>query len=332
MRYRRFGKTNLTVSEVGFGCARIGGVFQGMPRSEIIRLLRRSLDVGITFYDTADMYTQGESERLLGEALGAERQRVVIATKVGYRLPTRKLLINYVKPLVRPVLRRLRVTAQQVHAGLRGAVSRQEFSPEYIVKAAEASLRRLRTDYIDIYQLHDPPLEVLKSGEFVQTLEQLKQQGKIREWGVACAQPQDALASLQYDSLGAIQVSVSVLEQAALESAIPRAAERGIGIIARQVFASGLLTRDPDRLKLEDIDTDPEVAQFKLSRIRAHAAAAARQGRTPGELALEFALKQPQVSVALLGMSQSSHLSMNLEAIDAIQRSSEEQPRVLTRQ
>src|SRR5258708_21794165 len=103
MRQRRFGNTPLTVSEVGFGCARIGGVFQGSSRGEILNLLRASRDAGITLFDTADMYTQGESERLLGQAFGHDRQRVVIATKFGYRLPSQKQLGSRIKPLLKPL-------------------------------------------------------------------------------------------------------------------------------------------------------------------------------------------------------------------------------------
>src|SRR4051794_33441114 len=88
MHSRPLGKTGLSTSELGFGCARIGGVFHGSSRGEILQLLRRAYDSGITLFDTADMYTQGESERLVGEALRDIRQHVIIATKGGYLLPT----------------------------------------------------------------------------------------------------------------------------------------------------------------------------------------------------------------------------------------------------
>src|SRR5438105_7956439 len=106
MHYRPFGSTGLTVSELGFGCARIGGVFQGGSRSELIALLRRAFDEGINFFDTADMYTQGESERLVGDALRGVRERVIIATKGGYVLPAQKQLISRIKPLLKPVIAR----------------------------------------------------------------------------------------------------------------------------------------------------------------------------------------------------------------------------------
>jgi aryl-alcohol dehydrogenase-like predicted oxidoreductase len=324
MRYRRFGSTDLTTSEVGFGCARIGGVFQGTSRSEVVSLLRRAFDEGITFFDTADMYTQGESERLVGEAFQHQRDRVVIATKFGYRLPAQKQFINRIKPLVKPLIARLGLQSRQVHSGLRGTVSRQDFSAAYITGAVEASLRRLKTDYIDIYQLHDPSNDVLERGEFVEPLELLRQQGKLRHWGVACQQADDVLACLHYPGLGSIQVGLSALEQAALDAAIPRAAERGAGIIARQVFASGLLTRPLDRLQLAEIDQDAEVAGRKRDQLVAYASIAERCGRSRAELALQFALSRPEVSVVLLGISQAPQLDASLRALDAAAISAEE--------
>ncbi|HLZ22606.1 MAG TPA: aldo/keto reductase [Ktedonobacterales bacterium] len=329
MQYRRFGNTDLTTSEVGFGCARIGGVFQGSSRLELVSLLRCAFDHGVTFFDTADMYTQGESERLVGEAFQHDRSRVVIATKFGYRSLPHKRVLNRVKPLLKPLIARLGLKSQHVHASLRGTVSQQDFSPAYLASALEASLRRLKTDYIDIYQLHDPPLEVLERGEFVESLDRLRQQGKVRHWGVACQQPEDALVSLGYPSIGSIQVGLSVLEQAALDAAIPRAAERGTGIIARQVFASGLLTRRVDLLKLEDIDSDPEVAVRKRDQLAAYAAIAQRCGRTPTEMALQFALARPDVSVVLLGISRADQVEPNLRALQANKLTAEEQ-RLLT--
>src|SRR5438270_8455988 len=100
MRFRQLGNTHLSVSELGFGCARIGGVFQGASRAETIHLLRTALDAGITFFDTADMYSHGESERLVGESLRGRRQQVIIASKFGYMLPAQKHLVQRIKPLL----------------------------------------------------------------------------------------------------------------------------------------------------------------------------------------------------------------------------------------
>src|SRR5687767_14699906 len=109
MRYRRFGATDLMVSEAGFGCARLGGVFQGASKNDLLHTLRLAFEGGINFYDTADMYAQGESEALLGEAFHGRRTAVVIASKVGYTLPSQRRLVSRIKPLLRPVVRLLRL-------------------------------------------------------------------------------------------------------------------------------------------------------------------------------------------------------------------------------
>jgi len=317
VRYRRFGSTPLTTSVVGFGCARIGGVFQGGSRKDIIGLLRRANERGITFFDTADMYTQGDSERLVGEAFSRNRHEVVIATKVGYQLPRQKQFVSRIKPFVKPVVARLGLGPRQIRAGLRGTLSHQDFSPGYIVRAVEASLRRLNTDYIDLYQLHDPSVEVLERGEFVDVLESLKQQGKIRCWGVAGQNPEEALTALRYASLDSVQVGLSVLEQAALDAAIPRAAERGVAVVARQVFASGLLTRPLDRLHLEEIDYEPAVAQRKRDQLAVYASIVEDCGRGRAEMALQFSLARPDVSVVLLGISRPEQLDAALSTLDS---------------
>src|SRR5215813_12136506 len=107
MRYNQFGTTQLRVSEIGIGCARFGGVFQSVTAAEVRRTLAQAMEQGINYFDTSDMYSQGESERLLGQAVRGQRARVVLATKVGYCLPTRRKLVSRVKPLVRPIIQRL---------------------------------------------------------------------------------------------------------------------------------------------------------------------------------------------------------------------------------
>src|SRR4029077_5668762 len=130
---------------------------------------------GINFYDTADMYSQGECEALLGQAFRSQRDKVIIATKGGYCLPAQRKLIARVKPLVRPVARMLGIKRENLPSSVTGTLS-QDFTPQYLVQALEGSLRRLQTDYLDIYQLHSPPAPVIQSGEFIETLETLKRQ------------------------------------------------------------------------------------------------------------------------------------------------------------
>ena len=152
MRYRRFGSTDLTTSEVGFGCARIGGVFQGTGRTEIVALLRRAFEAGITFFDTADMYTP-RRKRATGRRniLSQSRQRCH-RDQIWVPVAKAKAADSPLKPLMKPLVARLGLRPQHLHASLRGTVSQQDFSSNYIIAAVEESLRRLRTDYIDVYQ------------------------------------------------------------------------------------------------------------------------------------------------------------------------------------
>ena len=187
MRYKNFGRTGLQVSEIGFGGSRLGGVFsQAKGSGEAIAVLQKALDAGITFYDTADIYSQGENETLLGQAFRDRRDRVIIAGKGGYCLPAQRKLVGKIKPLVRPIAKMLGIKRENLPTSVSGTLS-QDFTPAYLTAALENSLRRLKTDYFDIYQLHSPPADVINAAHFADTLatlETLKQQGKIRHYGV----------------------------------------------------------------------------------------------------------------------------------------------------
>ena len=163
MKYRLLGRTGLQISEIGFGGWAIGGPFEvnGIPagwgpvddrQSRAAVLL--ALDRGINFFDTADIYGLGHSETILGDALRGHRDQVVIASKVGNRI------------------------------GPEGRTCK-DFSSAHIVKACEVSLQRLRTDYIDLYQLHNPSAVALWNGDAPEALERLQGAGKIRHFGVS---------------------------------------------------------------------------------------------------------------------------------------------------
>src|SRR3954453_10340402 len=125
MELRPFGATDLQVSAFGLGCARIGGIFQATPES-YLELIAAAVDRGLTFFDTADMYSQGESESLLGRGLKGRRQQVVIASKAGYKLPGRRKLVAMVKPLLRPLIHKLGLKREKLKASVGGQPS-QDF-------------------------------------------------------------------------------------------------------------------------------------------------------------------------------------------------------------
>jgi aryl-alcohol dehydrogenase-like predicted oxidoreductase len=313
LEYRQFGSTLLRVSELGFGAARLGGIFQNQSRQEALRLLDQAFDAGITFYDTSDMYCQGESEALIGAAFKGRRDQVVIATKVGYCLPTQRQLMARMKPFVRPLIRALHLRRQMLPSVVSGEMS-QDFSPAHIRSALEGSLRRLRTDYVDLYQLHSPSPAVLEQGEFVGVLEALQREGKIRYFGVSCERTDDALLCLRYPQLSALQLRVNLLDQSITSEVLPRAHEAGLAVIARECFAGGVLVKAEYRSGLGPAEGahQPDLAGWR--------ALADRSGCSLAELALQFVRSLEGVSVTLVGLRTQTQLD---DALTMISRPNE---------
>lgn len=311
MRFKRFGNTALQVSEIGLGGARLGGILaQNASGGEAHRaLLRKALDEGITFFDTADLYAQGESETLIGQAFHGQRDRVVIASKGGYCLPAQRKLLARIKPIVRPLARTLGIKREKLPTSVAGTLT-QDFSPDYLCRAAEASLRRLRTDYLDLYHLHSPPRAVILSGEFVETLEKLKSQGKIRYYGVAVDTVEDAICCLNFPEVSSVMVPFGLLDQEALDGFFAQAADRNLAVIARACFGGGLLNVDLPQQQLKD-------KTCKWQEILFFRQLAEKQGRCVQELALQFSRSVRPICIHLLGMSTQAHLRTNLDYLAA---------------
>jgi aryl-alcohol dehydrogenase-like predicted oxidoreductase len=321
VRYQEFGSTGLKVSELGLGCSRIGGVLSpSASRSEEIALLRAAVDAGINFFDTSDLYSQGQSEVLIGRALGVRRDHVIIATKGGYVVPRNRQVVAHVKPLVAPVIRRLRVRRPGFGSAGSGSGSvpiEQDFSPAYLARAVEGSLRRLRTDYIDLYQLHSPPRSVVEAGEYIAVLDDLRAQGKIRHFGIAAEAAPDVISCSRRPSVAAVQVPFSLLHQEAAHDLFPVAAGGPLAVISRSCYAAGLLRDDLSEETLRAMA--PEWAQIlELQR------KAAGLGRPLLEAALQFSLRAESVAVTLLGMRTPAHLSDNLKLYSAPRLTEEE--------
>src|SRR6185369_350647 len=277
MRLNAFGKTDLKVAEFGFGCARIGGVFQGDPQS-FVRLLAFARDGGINFFDTADMYSQGESESLLGRVFGKRRGEVIITTKAGYCLPGRRKLAGRLQPILRPVIQALGIRRDRLPSMARGTIA-QDFSPAYLTRALEASLVRLRTDYVDLLQLHSPPADVVERGEWEPALEALKRAGKIRYYGISCDTPEAAQAALRFPNVSSLQFAFNLLEPGALETILPGAREKGVACIARECLGNGLLVKpNAHTLDLSPYCSSPEQAAKRKEQLLALEARAAERG------------------------------------------------------
>jgi len=213
MKLRKLGRTNLLVSEIGFGAWAISGIGYG-PTDDIesIRTLHRALDLGVNIIDTADSYGNGHSEELIGRVLKERGDKeTIITTKVGWDFYRKN--------------------------GIRGNLKR-----EYIFFALEHSLKRLKRDWIDIYQVHLSKPDSLVNLEVYETMDELKTQGKIRFYGVSASYARDGIAAIATGKPDIIQIAYNMLEQEAEKELFPLAMKNEIGIIAREPLACGLLT------------------------------------------------------------------------------------------
>jgi aryl-alcohol dehydrogenase-like predicted oxidoreductase len=312
VRYCRLGASGLDVSHLGFGCARLGGVFGGSDERQLIVLLRAAQDAGINFFDTSDMYAQGESERILGHAFRRDRHRVVIATKTGYVLPPQGRLASLLKPALRPVVQRLGLKRSHVPHAIRGSLS-QNFKSGHIRAAVERSLKRLQTDYIDLLQLHSPPLDVIRAGEFISTLEALVKEGKIRYHGISCEEADHVGSALEHP-VSALQLRINLLNATAAERALRLAAAAGVGVIARECLGGGAFSKPASWLP--GAVQSGAVAAADAVRIEQARADARQQGLTLGEAALRWVIRQPSISVVLLGMRDRAQLAENVSAAE----------------
>ena len=224
-----------------------------------------------------------------------------------YRLPAQKKAVAKIKPLLRPLVRRAGIKRGSLPRSITGSPS-QEFSASYLVKAVEGSLRRLQTDYLDVYQLHSPPVSVLERGEFLAPLEKLKAQGKVRYFGVSCETTQDAMLCLRHPEISSLQVRLNLLEQSVLPEVIPQAVKRGIAIVARECFAGGMLAKPMHALQRQELDSDPGEHDGPVRYL----GLAERFRRPVGQLAMDFVLGVEGISVVLLGMRTEYQLAANL--------------------
>ena len=220
MRSRTFGQTDLATSEIAFGTWALGSTWWG-ETDDPDRLIARALELGVTFFDTGDAYAQGRNEELVGRALAAaQRDSIQISTKFGYVLDEHR----------------------REHAeGERP----QDFSPRHARRALEASLGRLRTDHVDLYQLHNPRMGAVQRDDLFAELEALRDEGKLRHYGVALGPAigwrEEGLLALETRPISALQTVYNMLEQDPGNDFLEAARRTGAGVMARVPTSSGLL-------------------------------------------------------------------------------------------
>lgn len=298
MHYRKLGNTGITVSEIGFGGWAIGGRadaggtpvgWSGSSDEESLAAIRRARELGVTFFDTADTYGFGRSESLLGIVLSRKRNDVVIATKAG--------------------------VARDVDGRLK-----KDFSRAHIQHAVDGSLKRLRTDYIDLYQLHNPTLDELRRDDIHEAMDRLQESGKIRFWGVSVTTPEEGIEIINRGWGYALQVLYNVLNQAPAKELFPLAKEKGYGIIARVPLASGLLSgkyRPDTRFSNDDVRQNfltPKRLEEVIPRVDEAKSIIGGTARTLAEGALRFVLANDAVSTTIPGMRNNRQVEMNVAA------------------
>lgn len=294
MKYRALGKTGMSVSEIGFGAWGIGGLTKGLTSygetddTESMRALRAAFDSGVNFYDTSNIYGDGHSEILLGKAFSKLRDRVIIASKVGFL----------------------------EHNG------KQDFSPGYIRKTLESSLKRLDCDYIDLYQLHSPDIEELKD-ETVDALNLLMKEGRIRGFGISLKSPNDGIIAVDKFGFPVVQVNFNLADQRALENGLfDFCAKERVGIICRTPlcfgFLSGKYSNSP-KFTAGDHRSSWPIAQvnrwataYKLFVDKMDSAVK----QTNAQIALRFCLSYSQVSTAIPGMLNAGEVAENVLSSD----------------
>jgi len=287
------GNTDLKPSVLGFGCSKIASLTTRYTTKEVSSTLEQALDNGITFYDTADIYGQGDSERLLGKVFNKQRGKVIFCSKAGLTLSAPQRLIRYIKPFLRSGITHLQSTSKKT-TEIREKIEQQCFEPSYIRNQIESSLRRLKTDYLDLFLLHNPPENIISSDEIFDVLDTIKSQGHIRYYGVSCRTHEDAQLCLQRPSISCLQLNLNPGNIESAQELLTTLNNSGYGIIARECLAN---------------------KQALLHQLEANATDLSKSNLSPACQAINAVLQHDEIDVALAGMACRKHLSDNLKAI-----------------
>lgn len=230
---RALGLTELSVSSLGLGCSHLASLTTKAGSAEIARLLDAAWDGGIRFFDTADIYGQGDSERALARV--ASRPGAVICTKAGLKLKVGQTAIRLLKPVLRPILASAK-GARNVASRARAASEAHDLDPANITKRLERSLTRLRREHVELFLLHSPPRDALENGELFDLLDQIKARGLAVAVGVSCQTQSDAIWILERRKVEALQVPMTTSDLAASSDLFSRAQSQGVAVIAREVL------------------------------------------------------------------------------------------------
>ena len=314
MRYWTFGRTGIRASEVGFGLWTVSTSWWGdKTDAEAVALLRRAFDLGVTLFDTADTYGNGRGETLLAEALGDRRDQITIATKFGYDW--------------------------YHYAGQRRGQQEipQDWSPAYARFACEESLKRLATDYIDVFQMHNVRFDGLQRDDLIAELETLREEGKIRAYaaalGPAIGWKEEGLYALRERSVPILHQIYNILEQEPGRELAAVARERDAGVMVRVPHSSGMLE---GKYTLETTFAQNDHRRHRsrewlvtgLRKIEHLRFLHEGTGRTLGQAALKWLLADPAITCVLPNIYDEEQLIEFATAPDTADLTADELARV----
>ena len=301
MRERRLGKTGYQVGEVGFGAWAIGAGWGNVPEETALETLRTALEAGVTFFDTADVYGDGRSERLIARALedAGDPAGVVVATKAGRRLDP--------------------------HVA-------EDYDYEHLVAFVARSLANLRVESLDLLQLHCPPTDVYRADTAFDALDRLKQDGLVRQYGVSVETVEEAGLALARPGLATVQIIFNMFRFKPTDAFFADAVAADVGVIARVPLASGLLSGKMTRERTfaaddhraynrhgEAFDAGETFSGVDLETGLAAAdelKALVPPGRSLAQLALRWILMHPAVSVVIPGARRPAQVTENVAAAE----------------
>jgi aryl-alcohol dehydrogenase-like predicted oxidoreductase len=298
MKTRKLGN-ELTVSAIGLGCMGMSFAYGEADEGDSIRTLHRAIDLGVTLFDTAEVYGPYENEKLLGRALKDRRDQVVIATKFGFRIESG-------------------VPAAQAIKGVDGR-------PEHAKAVAEASLKRLDTDVIDLYYQHriDPDVPV---EDTVGAMAELVREGKVRAIGLSEASAATIRRAHAVHPIAAVQSEYSLWSRDPEDEVLATCRELGIGLVPYSPLGRGMLTGAIR--KVEDLEADDfrrSLPRFQAENFDANAALieklqslAKEKGVTAAQLALAWVINQGEDIVPIPGARRLDHLEQNIAAVDIV--------------
>jgi aryl-alcohol dehydrogenase-like predicted oxidoreductase len=273
MKYQILGKSSLNISKIGFGCMSLKP-----DQKDFNQIIDAAIDLGINYFDTADLYDKGMNETLLGKAFKGKRDKVIIATKAGNQW--------------------------------RADGSGWDWNPrkDYILKCADESLKRLQVDYIDLFQSHGGTMED-NIDETIEAFEILVKQGKIRYYGLSSIRPNVIREFVKRSNIVSVMTQYNLLDRRPEESTLQLLHENNIGVLVRGSVASGLLVNKPAKPYLNFNESQVAAAAKAIQSVSSNE-------RNAAQTAIQYVLKNPAVTAAVVGIRTMEQLKEAVETID----------------